>query len=68
MNNMGSTTLLHPVFNNLEQVIIFWRVVDACSRWPAVEILRTTTAQLDTPKRLYRTMGLNSPHTSLKYS
>ena len=23
MNNMGSTTLLHPVFNNLEQVIIF---------------------------------------------
>ncbi len=26
MNNMGSTTLLHPVFNNLEQVIIFCRV------------------------------------------
>ena len=23
---MGSTTLLHPVFNNLEQVIIFCRV------------------------------------------
>ena len=23
MNNVGSTTLLHPVFNNLEQVIIF---------------------------------------------
>ena len=23
MNNMGSTTLLHPVFNNLEQMIIF---------------------------------------------
>ncbi len=22
-NNVGSTTLLHPVFNNLEQVIIF---------------------------------------------
>ncbi len=21
MNNMGSTTLLHPVFNNLEQVM-----------------------------------------------
>ena len=27
MNNMGSTTLLHPVFNNLEQVIIFCLVV-----------------------------------------
>ena len=27
MNNVGSTTLLHPVFNNLEQVIIFRRVV-----------------------------------------
>ncbi len=26
MNNVGSTTLLHPVFNNLEQVIIFRRV------------------------------------------
>ena len=26
MNNMGSTTLLHPVFSNLEQVIIFCRV------------------------------------------
>ncbi len=26
MNNVGSTTLLHPVFNNLEQVIIFGRV------------------------------------------
>ena len=24
--NVGSTTLLHPVFINLEQVIIFWRV------------------------------------------
>ena len=31
MNNMGSTTLLHPVFNNLEQVIIFCRV--ACGRF-----------------------------------
>ena len=29
MNNMGSTTLLHPVFNNLEQVIIFRRVDDS---------------------------------------
>ncbi len=26
MNNVGSTTLLHPVFINLEQVIIFRRV------------------------------------------
>ncbi len=26
MNNVGSTTLLHPVFNNLEQVIISRRV------------------------------------------
>ena len=26
MNNVGSTTLLHPVFNNLEQVIVFRRV------------------------------------------
>ncbi len=26
MNNVGSTTLLHPVFNNLEQVTIFRRV------------------------------------------
>ena len=26
MNNMGSTTLLHPVFNSLEQLIIFGRV------------------------------------------
>ncbi len=35
MNNMGSTTLSHPVFNNLEQVIIFCRVdknnVSSCS-------------------------------------
>ncbi len=28
MNNVGGTTLLHPVFNNLEQVIIFCRVKD----------------------------------------
>ena len=27
MNNVGSTTLLHPAFNNLEQVIIFGRIV-----------------------------------------
>ena len=27
MNNVGSTTLLHPVFNNLEQIIIFRRVL-----------------------------------------
>ena len=27
MDNVGSTILLHPVFNNLEQVIIFRRVV-----------------------------------------
>ena len=26
MNNVGSTTLLHPVFNHLKQVIIFRRV------------------------------------------
>ncbi len=28
MNNVGSTTLLHPVFNNLEQVVIFRRVLE----------------------------------------
>ena len=28
MNNESSTTLLHPVFTNLEQVIIFRRVED----------------------------------------
>ena len=28
MNNVGSTTLLHPVFINLEQVIIFRRVIE----------------------------------------
>ena len=28
MNNVGSTTLLHPVFINFEQVIIFRRVVE----------------------------------------
>ena len=28
MNNMGSTTLLHPVFNSLEQLIIFGRVIN----------------------------------------
>ncbi len=27
MNNVGSTTLSHAVFNNLEQVITFCRVV-----------------------------------------
>ena len=28
MNNVGSTTLLHPVFINLQQVIIFRRVIE----------------------------------------
>ena len=28
MNNVGSTTLLHPVFINFEQVIIFRRVIE----------------------------------------
>ena len=28
MNNVGSTTLWHPVFINFEQVIIFRRVVE----------------------------------------
>ncbi len=35
MNNMGSTTFLHPVFNNLEQVIIFCLVASflKCNCW-----------------------------------
>ena len=67
MNNVGSTTLLHPVFINLEQLVIFRRVELTSHRPGFTEVVLLKRLFIQVPNHIFLSQELDETWKGMRW-